>query len=225
MKRNKKLQEYANQSLKTLNNDEFLNVLKERIEIKKTEHHKRKQLRNPVLIGSVAIIVVVVTFLCVFLIGSPDIEDPNKKQYLQANQESSESTIIDLNFATDNLDLVIDLEFSVSKIIDSKYDEILYYSICYSNEETLDTVQLYVVVNKEYDFIFDHAEYDKENDISGQKLNYIESCSFEDEIYYFSAYGEIITQSEKIYIEYNGVSFEENSNFILIINQLLTKSR
>jgi hypothetical protein len=222
MKINKKLQAYANKSFAPLKNDGFLSELKNRTDEKETA--KNRISLYSVIAGSATAIIVAAILLCVCLID-PAVaatEKPAKKNYLQENQIFLASSLSELNEQTAVFDFIADNSV-VNKVIDSSYGDTLFFTLNYSDDDTGESIHICVVTNKMYDFIFDHPEYNNEATVNGYKLQYAENYTLEDDIYNFKCEGEIITENEKLCIEYESYSFDEQSNFLNFLKGMLAE--
>ena len=79
----------------------------------------------------------------------------------------------------------------------------------------LDIFRIIIDVNTEYEYDFGNKPYNKFCDVNGYEIAYLEICEEGDGIYGFTGKAEIKNTSESIYIEYDGISLEQESNFII----------
>ena len=245
MKKDKRLQEYANKSMEQYNNPEIFEQLKQHIkpkEKKEAWYEKISRKTWYAVGGSFATVAIVaVVLLCVFLIEpgilslhdtntTPNATDnptdiptiPPKKEYF-GNVLSANSSITTANQQTEFLDLTeIDLVYVVAHR-DSHYGDILYFSMGYYNEETLDNVVLNVVTNQDYNYVFlDSTNWNKTT-YRGYELVYNESFEEDEGTYFFTVNAILQTDKEDIEIYYEGVSLEETSNFISALDQIFVQ--
>lgn len=110
----------------------------------------------------------------------------------------------------------------VSCAYDTVYHEELFYILSYSNDDTLENLTVIVKTNKEFDYGFiDPENWDKTVDLKGYIINYNEDIEIEDDIYFISISGKIECGDEIIYISYEGISLEEQSNFLSLLQILI----
>lgn len=241
MKKDKRLQEYANKSMEQYNNPEIFEQLKQHIkpkEKKEAWYEKISRKTWYAVGGSFATVAIVaVVLLCVFLIEpgilslhdtntTPNATDnptdipttPPKKEYFGYNETNS--SITEINQYTQKLDYSEKNNIYVNKYIDIKYGDILYFSLKYYYEETIEEVILNVVTNEDYEYEFKDTTGWKQTKYRGFDLSYKEVSVEEDGLYFFTVYAILKTDKENIEIRYEGVSLEETSNFISALDQI-----
>ena len=242
MKKDKMLQEYANKTMEQYNDPEILEQLKQHIKPKKAWYEKISRKTWYAVGGSFATIaVVVVALLCVFLIEpgvlspndsdpTPNVNDnpsdtpvvPPKKEYFGEDIETI-SSIIEVCEYTKNLDLS-DLNIVyVKEHTDSQYGDILYFSVKYYNEESLDNFIVNVVTNEDYEYDFKDATNWTQTTYKDFELLYEEKVTEEDGLYFFTVEAILKTDKEDIAIYYEGVGFEETSNFLSALDQVFVQ--
>ena len=111
----------------------------------------------------------------------------------------------------------------MKKYIDSQYGDILYFSLKYYYEETIEEVILNVVTNEDYEYDFKDTTGWKQTKYRGFDLSYEEVSVEEDGLYFFTVYAILKTDKENIEIRYEGVSLEETSNFISALDQIFVQ--
>lgn len=242
MKKDKRLQEYANKSMEQYNNPEIFEQLKQHIKPKEKKEawYEKISRRTWYAVGGsfATVAIVAVVLLCVFLI-EPDIlslhdtnttpnatdnptdipTTPPKKEYF-GNVISANSSIAKANQHTEFLDLTENNIVYVKEHTDSQYGDILYFSLKYYYEETIEEVILNVVTNEDYEYEFKDTTGWKQTKYRGFDLSYEEVSVEEDGLYFFTVNAILKTDKEKIEIRYEGVSLEETSNFISALDQI-----
>ena len=105
------------------------------------------------------------------------------------------------------------------KTYDKKHTE--YYVIVYNDDETMEAITLFVVVNKDYNFPFKIIGTKINGTISNYSVSYTERYTEEDGLFFVDTTGEILVGNERVFIEYNGVDFEKRSNFITYLSRII----
>lgn len=216
MKNSKKLQKIADKSLNYLNDEEFLQTLKNNCK-SKSQHNSntpRKQFfKNKwVYLSSFALVAAVVS--C-FLFLPPATKE---KQYMTENLKSIESSIEELNKEMHYYH--IQNNCTVTKYYDAIYDDTLYYSVYYDNDN-LESLKIIIKINNNYNYEFPHAIYNQKIKYKEYDLQYYETYTNDEDIYIFVSKGEIVTGHEILYIEYQGIGFDANSNFFDLLSQVV----
>ena len=221
MKRYKKLQHMVNESLAKNRDEQLLKSLK--IQNEHLINAKRKSTKRPFKLAMVSSCVAVV--LVVAIIGGLFLfkqDSGSTDQYFIDNEIRMESNVSELNTYTDFIDLNNNIVWEVIKYLDTKYNHVLYFIVAGENFATFETYHFTVVVNKNYKKADMNLFYNQEQSISNQKLLYYEEFEVdEDEIYTFKSRGKIVTEKETIFMRYESVGFNETSNFIPSISNLL----
>lgn len=237
MKKDKRLQEYANKSTERYNSPDILAGLKQHIQPQEKWYEKLPKKTWYAVGGSLAsAIVVVVVLLCVFLIKpniiTPDTGDSNlsggtgeseKKEYFYDGQ-SADVMVDEINQATLIFDYKNKNIKSATKHFDEKYHDTLFYCIeCY-NEETVDFFRIHIVTNEDYDYEFQEiTPLWQDATYKGYQLLYREQCTEEDGLYCFRIDAILETDKEDIAIYYEGISLEETSNFLSVLDQIFVE--
>lgn len=216
MKNSKKLQKIADKSLNYLNDEEFLQTLKNNCK-SNSQHNSikpRKQFftRKWVYLSSFALVAAVVS--C-FLFLPPATKE---KQYMAENLKSIESSIEELNKEMHYYQ--IHNKCTVTKYYDSIYDDTLYYSVYY-DIDNLESLKIIIKINKNYNYEFPHAIYNQKIKYKEFYLQYYENYTIDEDIYFFVSKGEISSDQEILYIEYQGIGFDANSNFFDLLSQVI----
>lgn len=220
MKRDRKLQKYIDENLSEYRNDTFLEQLKSNLSPINTPTRRRNNRLYWTIAGATCVVMAII-LVSVFAIaplikenGDKDTAQPSK-YYSYANRTEITVSVTELN------GIVNDIEFSeenlveVRKVTDTFYNETLYYIINYSLNDGLDIFRIIIDVNTEYEYDFGNKPYNKFCDVNGYEIAYLEICEEGDGIYGFIGKAEIKNTSESIYIEYDGISLEQESNFII----------
>ncbi len=209
-----KLQEFADKSLSKYDNPELREQLvRESVSgnVAVIDNRKRNWL-----IGVITVMIIAVLAFGTYLFWP---KTPREKHYLLENQKNSDITVAAINAEIDVLSVSNQSVISSLQFEDTVYNEILYYQITFLNDETGEQMDIILVTNSDYNYIFNHNEYDKQNDTLN--MSYTELFTEEDGIYTFDCQGEFAIDNIKIYVLYNGLSLESQSNFINFLQQCI----
>jgi len=220
MKKDKRLQTFANQSLSEFHNEDILNELKTinkaSMDLKQKKRNKRKVIFGTSIATVAVAMVTIFSLIFVPFFNNPKVE----KNYNVGNQVTVESELNSLNLELSQFVFVLDSEVSIFKVEDKYYDETLYYyfNITYDSGDVLDVI---VITNEEYEFSFDHS-YDNNVDMGVFSMAYTEKYEMLDsDMFYVETFGAIENYKEKIYLSYSGIVFEEKSSFVEKITQII----
>lgn len=212
MKKNK-LQEQADEFLSKYDNPEVkekiigeYNVGNERV----IDHTKRNWLVSL----SIVFIAIIATVGLYFL------TKPSEKVYLLENQTSEKITVNELENDFLNIEFQHKLIADITKFGDIKYNETLYYRLSFGEIDTGELLEVILVPNRGYEYEFIHEPYTASLD--SYKMDYIEKFIEEDELYNFNCKGEFTVKNIKVYVRYEGLSLEPQSNFINFLQQCIS---
>lgn len=220
---NKKLKKYAARQTKNLAKTESLITLKEKQkEMRSVTWNKRKFI--PLIVGTVfSVITIAVVLLCVFFIGSEDeTNDTAPRVYLEENLSSQNITVEALNEELQYFTFV-NGNYSINRFEDEDYGETLFYSVNFVDEDGLNQMDFVVAVNPNYNIEFEHKEYIKRDTVIGYAIEYVETYSEDEGLYFFTVKGEINIEEETVYIIAEIISFDEDSHFIEQLNRIIEK--
>lgn len=237
MKKDKKLQGYANESTERYNSPNILAELKQHIQPQEKWYEKMPKKTWYAVGGSLAsAIVVVVVLLCVFLIKpnmvSPDVgngdsnssgttTDIPRVYYYSGKNEAV--ALDSINKTTSIFDFEeINLQYC-QRHIDDEYNETLFYRIEYYNEETLNFFRMNIVTNEDYQYPFQDTSLWVSTTYRGQQLYYFERIVEKEGLYTYEINAILSTESEKIDIYYSGIGLEETSNFLSVLDQIFVE--
>lgn len=238
---NRKLKKYAEKQSTQFRNEDFLEELKVRQREEKNWHgFLNKRVVSLSVSLSIAIITLTVALLCVLfnkpttqnMDGKPQVslqidpvndEPPNEivqpKEYLSDNRISVDSDLNEMNGDLNDFSFVAGED--IKKYIDKEYNEILYYYFNYTSDDELSSIEFKICVNPDYKMVGADKEYDNEGTVASQEIQYSETVKCEDDIYFFTESGKIMTDQEIILIDAEIIGLEENSNFIEILNEII----
>ena len=232
----KKLKKYAEKQLAPYQNEKFLMELKSKInEQKKEKANKRKKFVSMWLSFGGTIAVIVVVLICVFVIKpanniqensqtpiqiEPNSEEILQKKYLEENRKTLEVTLEELN------SILQDISFcgencSVKKIIDNYYNEQLYYYVTYNDNEGFIQADFTISVNPNYIIDSAYKEYDRQGIVASFEIQYAEDSEIEEGMFFFTDSGVIKTEHEVIYTNAEIIGFDDNNNFIEMLNEII----
>jgi hypothetical protein len=223
------------------NNDFYDNFMR--------EHFPKKTFKNnfvtmfaqhklcAAISASTVIVAVLTLVLClVFLLPTapiipnnpidPSVTIPDdKKHYLQENEIMVDSSIVELNANLSSIIFSIGDSFNIlaKRTYDSISNDTLFYSISLTDDE-LKKITFYVYVNKDYE----HKRINEENStpalINGFELDCYAQTMLDDIIYSHTAKALMTYEGITVYIEYNEMSLDEESNFLEVLEQILHKA-
>lgn len=217
--KNKKLEKYVDEKTTSLNDKAFLDELKQNAAFEKNNRLSKKSL-FVICTSSLVTVALLVAIVCVVLLYNPAIKS-EEHYYTSGDENRRASTLNELNAATTYYDLASDANADIDIVFDTVSNDDLYYEVNIDLEDTFEYVKIVVVTNKFYDYKFEHFDYTDRETLGSYVLNYIVMTQEEDGIYTHKVDAEIITSAEKIYITYEGLGLEQESNFIYCIEQLL----
>ncbi|MCL2798044.1 MAG: hypothetical protein FWD58_08345 [Firmicutes bacterium] len=177
------------------------------------------------LSSSMVTVAVVISLVFLWPLMFPTTDSPPGKHYLLENEESTISSLSDLNADIQNFFLELDVGYE-SKIrhwFDSVSGDTLYYELDLGNQDTLETIIIYIYINPYYE--------NKEDlkDINPADVNEIAVGEFivmcnkvvEDKDWAFLLSYRAVSEHNgvTIYIEYEQLSLDEESNFFNFFEQ------
>lgn len=218
----KKLEESVNASIKNMRDEDFLLSLKDYNKELREEKKKVPQKKLKLVFASS-----VVTMLLIIAIVGTVILYPQKseeKTYFKDNEVHYSSTIEELNAITENVDFKFNTNVLVSRFYDKKYEEDLYFVISgeIQGDMHVEIFSIIVIVNENYKQVDFEKNYDKECSLKDKELIYEESFIFEDDLYSFKANGRLSVGQEIVLIQYEHLTYEENSLFIPFVERVVT---
>ncbi|MBR4800616.1 MAG: hypothetical protein IK048_02975 [Clostridia bacterium] len=220
---NRKLKKYAERQLETCENQEFLNELKAKQRENAKSGKNRKRIISILVPLASTVIAAVVVLLCVFLI-KPVSANNQERQY-QLNLEDMYSTSISLDTLNNEMTTI---EFSekpyakIDKYFDNKSNNFVFYYIEYVHDDEVSVVDFQISSDPQYKEFIDKPNYNKQGVVAGKTIDYFESFTVEDEIYFFKVIGAIVSGQEIIYIEADLIALDENSGFIELLNDIVS---
>lgn len=253
MRKNKKLQNYANDSMQHLKNDDIYNaLLQEHRKLKEERQSKKpfyslKQFKTA-CVSCACIVVSLVVALCVVFIEpqeTPNKNDNNQNITDNLQQQEPETPLVpsiphyaienkvislvtkdNLNTALINTSIVlIEQNFDVCEAKDDPTGDILYYIVDINNEEEMYYCQLEIVTNQYYDP--KDIETTSTQIISTKEFNIKSQYDYleEDGLYIHSVIAETEVNGIKIIIrEFSSITFSEDSGFQEFIESTLSFS-
>lgn len=226
MKRDRKLQKYIDENLSEYRNDTFLVQLKSNLSPINTQTKRRGNRLYWTIAGATCVVMAII-LVSIFVIaplikenGDKDTAQPSK-YYSYANRTEITASVTELNGVVNDIEFSEENLVEVRKVTDTFYNETLYYTVNYSLNDGLDIFRIVIDVNTEYEYDFGNKPYNKFCDVNGYEIAYLEICEEGDGIYGFTGKAEIKNTSESIYIEYDGISLEQESNFIINIYNII----
>lgn len=224
MKKDRKIEEYVQNTTKQYQNPEFLESLKSEAKRKQpwisTISRKTLYILSGCAIGA---IVTAVVLLCVFLIkpyvGNADSQYAGGKAYFDVGNDWVGSTVEEINECTEYIDLVCDNIGVVTKTFDRETDETLGFHTSYSvmTGKAYDNMTIHVIVSPNYQFfVYDTTDWEHTT-FEGFDLVYNEwtrPSGTESEYDVSEGIAAIITDKEIIYVNYEGFGEGETNNML-----------
>ena len=239
-KMNRKLKKYANKQLKRYRNEDFLNELKSKQKEMKKNNDRKKFI--PICLStSSALVMLAVALLCVFLIKPPVVADDTtehinkpteqteteqetkEKTYGEGNQCIKDSDLDELNSELKYFNCAFDGgDYYITRNVYSHNDETKYYLVTYTSEDGFFNVEIIILTNPNYNIDYSYMIYNKEGTIASHEIQYVEHCESDDDgMFRFTGSGAIITDKEKIYMNTDYFTFDEESIFIEMLNEII----
>lgn len=186
---------------------ETFSELAEQYCVSKTEQKPTKRMNSIKWIASVACVIVVclVVCLCVVLTRSP-IEPPTH-EYFEVNQESRQSNFEEFSRDTKS-SISFGNNYSVDgyKIVyDSESSDKLYYRCEFQHNDELIWGNLYVVINKNYNFFERHVSEVRKTKFRDYDMEYSVRDSYLDDTPLNEYFGCISLSDYKIYFSFNAI--------------------
>ena len=245
MKKYKKLQKQVNDSLSEIKDEQLLLSLK--AQTSQNQQPKAPLLKRKwtwAFASVVAVLLVCVISLTVWL---PMIDNNNGNDFDNATGDTSppqnsdegpslppppsydvadeinvSTSFEELNGLTQVFDVYPIEGFSVSKFVDGVTDDVLYFVVSGDNMVTNETYTIKIIVNKYYKEKAYDYDFNLEKQIGSQKLSYTEECEIDSEGYYnYITVAKIITEKERIYVQYSGVTNSAPNPFVASIQEIL----
>lgn len=222
MHRNKKLQEFANKSLLPLKDDAVLDELKGHTV--QTSSNKRLSKKTIfAMVSSMCAVVLTIVLLCVFLVEPkiPTDQTGDSKFYAIENQRTVASSIDEVNNATEHFAIKDLSDIMINKVVDYHYNETLYFVIAFNNDETMESLTLFVVVNDDYTLPFPIVGTIINETIADYSVSYTERYTEDDGLFFVDTTGEIFIENGRVFVEYSGVDFEKRNNFLTYLSRII----
>lgn len=242
MRKNKKLQNYANESMQHLRNDDIYNALLQEHRKLKEERQSKKPFYSlkqfKIACTTCACIVVsLVVALCVVFIDpkeSPNINDNNQNitdnsqhpgidtppepeipHYAVENKVISLVAKDKLNTALLNTSIVLaEQNYEVCEVKDDPTGDILYYIVEINNEDEMYYCQLEIITNQYYDFKDIYTT--SKQTICDKEFSINSQYDYieEDGLYIHSVVAETEVDGIKIIVrEFSSITFSEDNGF------------
>ncbi len=217
--KNKKLENYVKDKTASLNDEKFLDDLKKDAAPDKAPVLGKKSVLA-ICIGSIVTVALAVAIVCVALLYNPA-SGQDEHYYASGDENRRSSSCEELNTDTVYFDLAGDVNADVDIVFDTVSNDTLYYHAEVSLEDTFESLKLIFVTNEFYNYTFGHLDFNRHETLRAYVLDYVVTTEEEDGIYTHKVDAELITDNEKIYISYEELSLEEESNFVYCIKSLL----
>lgn len=214
----------VDESLSRYENPEYLQQLKR--DYVREDRQKKISANAPVLkIRRFAMAAFCLVAMSIAIFGGVYLAEgsgiSNDKTYLQANEESITSNITDINESLMNIS-VSDLHYKrVLLVYDKLYSDNLYYMLI--NENSLEYYSIITVVNANYNYEFETSQKELTvRQFLTYELEYYQSKVNLGELFEIITVAKFDTGAEKVYITYNELSLDGNSNFLDFISTVFT---
>ncbi len=230
MSTKKKLDSYVQKELAEYENAEFFETLKSKA-MEQADKRKHISRRSLVLIGA-SILTVIVLCLGIFLWSPWDKKNSptaletqptitEERQYLLEDEKTEIISAQEFFSAIQTMQFSEEHLSATSKVINTQYNEVLYYILEYNCSE-FDNIIIYICNNDRYECDFyNHMLYNRNAEVNGYHVSYVELFSEEDGVYFFKTKGEINLEDMDIYFVYDGLGIEETSEFINYLSAII----
>ncbi len=225
----KKLGRQADDYLDQFENEQFHQEVKEELFPQPTRARKRIRPKQVWIGFATTMAIACVVLVCCLTLLTPSAGQPSgdpvkppEKEYFFENEEQQISNLIQVNNDLNNEIEFNDLSFTVVRKYDSLSNDTLYYQLTYINDAMIETINIYVYINEYYKFHWNESDADTTNEIKGINVQYLTSYSNQE--FYFTVFTQayITLDNAKIYVEYNGVSLDgQSNNFLEALAQII----
>lgn len=214
----KDIENQVQSKLSEYNNDQFLDELLNAQQKKAKQKTKKFGFKFlPTLITCSLIFVIAIGCVSFYYL-SPN--ESAKKEFSAANQNLEKISLEVLNEALSDITILDKDIVTLTKCSDTYYKETLFYSLGLESDDILISTNIIIVVNSDYPNIFDDSYYTSTT-LNGYEIKYFESSSYEDELYNYKVHAKIVTEHERVFIEYEEFAFEEGNSFFDYIAQVI----
>ncbi|MCL2798152.1 MAG: hypothetical protein FWD58_08895 [Firmicutes bacterium] len=192
------------------------------------EQQKQKKIRKHrlrltwiSLSSSMAAVAIVVSLVLLWPLMFPISDDPPGKHYLLENEESTASNLAALNADAKNFLLELDAacEGEVRQWFDSVSGDILYYSLIFENQDSLEAFKIYVYVNPDYKIPVGLEDATETISLGKFEITYFKKIINDDWAFVLTYHAITEYSGVTIYIEYEQLSLDEESNFFNFFSQ------
>lgn len=183
-------------------------------------HYSMEKKRTKYIVGwagSAGFVILTVVLCLVFLLPNNSMPPDSQKHYLLENEVSVASDLEELNSILEGFSLSIALgyEYLVRRYYDAEFNDNLYFILSIEGENTFETISIYVYINPLYDrqkqLVEERIRVTK---IGIFQVHYEENTSVDqDDIYTFNYAAKTEYEDITVYIEYEQLWFEDDTNF------------
>lgn len=225
----RKLGRQADDYLDQFENEQFHQEVREELFPQSTPARKRIRPKQVWISFAATMAIACVVLVCCLTLLTPSAGQPSsdpvkppEKEYFFENEEQQISNLMQVNNDLNNEIAFNDLSFTVVRKYDSLSNDTLYYSLTYINDAMLETINIYAYTNKDYKFDWNVSDANASDIIKEFDVHYL--TSYRDQEFYFTVFTQayITLDNAKIYVEYNGVSLDgQSNNFLEALAQII----
>ncbi|MDE6397951.1 MAG: hypothetical protein K2L51_01375, partial [Clostridiales bacterium] len=143
-------------------------------------------------------------------------EGEGKKYYAMGKGEWAQSDIVAVN--TDlqrvGLQISVDCVQDIDMRYDTQYNDTLYYRIKTLNEETAESVTLYIYTNADYKENHNFSQSYETANVGAFTVQYTTVCTEDEGIYTITHTAQSEYKGVRIYLEYSQMSLSEQSDLL-----------
>lgn len=226
MKRDKDLQNIADESIERLQNKDFHDrLMEERDAFKARKNNVDKRIKLTAICSVVALIVILVVAIpCAIWLWNGSGDDGDTDKYYNNSDDNSENPDLDkINAILSGYDIKSDCDIEVSLTKDNESGEDLYYTVEMGDREIL-FCRIDIVVDPDYEYF--EIPTDESIEAAGLKMDCYRESVYDDEHGYYThtVYAETVIGDVRIYFNvYAVITEDEDDGFAAFLESVLIK--
>lgn len=225
----KKLGRQADDYLDQFENETFHQEVREELFPQHTPARKRIRPKQVWISFAATMAIACVVLVCCLTLLTPSTGKPSgnpvkppEKEYFFENECEEIGYLTQVNDDLDNAFIFNNLNYDITRKYDSLSNDTLYYQLIYINDAMLETINIYVYTNKYYKLEWNDERCDMNSTLKGVEVKYISNYKNLDFYYEVNTTAYITLDNAKIYVEYNGVSLDgQSNNFLQALAQII----
>lgn len=225
----RKLGRQADDYLDQFENETFHQEVREELFPQPTPARKRIRPKQVWISFAATMAIACVVLVCCLTLLTPSTGKPSgnpvkppEKEYFFENEKQESCSLDQINSSLDG-SIAFDIaQCETTRKFDSISNDTLYYQISYINEDMLEETKIQVYTNEFYQFDWNVSDANTSDIIKEFYVHYL--TSYHDQEFYFTVFTQayITLDNAKIYVEYNGVSLDgQSNNFLQALAQII----